>query len=415
MPRPSRAVGYRDVLRLPGVARVYPAAVLGRLAYAVANLALLFTVQQATRSFAAAGAALGAFGLTSFAMPAKARLLDRFGRRAVLPVLATLCAAALVGTAAAATWVTSPGWYVALAVAIGLPAPPLGPSMRALWAALAPDPAVRQRAYGLDGVVEESLYAVGPVLVGAVLAVGSAALALALSGVLLLAGSLAMASAPAAARPGGPVPGRAPARWSGPFASPGYPLLLLTVLGFALASGPLDLAVAARADRAGHPSAAGYLLAAVAVGSALGGLVWGARSHRRGPWTHLAGLLAACAAGLAAAAAAPTLLVLGGVLAVLGAAAAPVFVVAYLAADGLVPATGRTEATTWVNTANNVGLAVGAAAAGPVVDRAGAGAALLVGALVALVTGAAVLVSRQRRPRTGDSTRRAAPAGPADR
>lgn len=400
MSRPSRAVGYRAVLRLPGVARVYPAAVLGRLAYGVAPLALLFTVQQATESFAAAGAALAAFGLTSLLLPAKARLLDRFGQRAVLPVLAALCTTALVGTALAATRVTGPGWYIALAVAIGLPAPPLGPSMRALWSALAPDPALRQRAYSLDGVVEESLYAVGPLLVGAVLAVSSAKVALALSGVLLLAGSLAMSTSPAGTRHGAPVPGRAPTRWYGPFRTRGYPLLILTVLGFALASSPLDLAIAARAERAGHPAAAGYLLAAVAVGSTIGGLAWGARTHRRTSWAHLAGLLVASAVALAAAGAAPTLPVLGGVLAVLGAVVAPVFVVAYLAADDLVPAAGRTEATTWVNTANNVGLAIGAAEAGLIIDRTGTGAALTAGATVALLTSGALVLARRQLPPT---------------
>ncbi len=400
MSRPSRAVGYRAVLRLPGVARVYPAAVLGRLAYGVAPLALLFTVQQATESFAAAGAALAAFGLTSLLLPAKARLLDRFGQRAVLPVLAALCTTALVGTAFAALRVTGPGWYIALAVAIGLPAPPLGPSMRALWSALAPDPALRQRAYSLDGVVEESLYAVGPLLVGAVLAVSSAKVALALSGVLLLAGSLAMSTSPAASRHGAPVPGRTPTPWSGPFRNRGYPLLTLTVLGFALASSPLDLAVAARAERAGHPAAAGYLLAAVAVGSVGGGLAWGARTHRRTSWAHLAGLLVASAVALAAAGAAPTLPILGGVLVVLGAVVAPVFVVAYLAADDLVPAAGRTEATTWVNTANNVGLAIGAAGAGLIIDRTGTGAALIAGATVALLTAGALVLARRQLPPT---------------
>lgn len=400
MSRPSRAVGYRAVLRLPGVARVYPAAVLGRLAYGVAPLALLFTVQQATESFAAAGAALAAFGLTSLLLPAKARLLDRFGQRAVLPVLAALCTTALVGTAFAAVRVTGPGWYVALAVAIGLPAPPLGPSMRALWSALAPDPALRQRAYSLDGVVEESLYAVGPLLVGAVLSVSSAKVALALSGVLLLAGSLAMFTSPAASRHGAPVPGRTPTPWFGPFRNRGYPLLILTVLGFALASSPLDLAVAARAERAGHPAAAGYLLAAVAVGSVGGGLAWGARTHRRTSWAHLAGLLVASAVALAAAGAAPTLPILGGVLVVLGAVVAPVFVVAYLAADDLVPAAGRTEATTWVNTANNVGLAIGAAGAGLIIDRTGTGAALTAGATVALLTSGALVLARRQLPPT---------------
>lgn len=172
------------------------------------------------------------------------------------------------------------------------------------------------------------------------------------------------------------------------------------MLGFALASSPLDLAVAARAERAGHPAAAGYLLAAVAVGSVGGGLAWGARTHRRTSWAHLAGLLVASAVALAAAGAAPTLPILGGVLVVLGAVVAPVFVVAYLAADDLVPAAGRTEATTWVNTANNVGLAIGAAGAGLIIDRTGTGAALTAGATVALLTAGALVLARRQLPPT---------------
>ncbi len=403
MPRPSRAVGYRAVLRLPGVARVFPAAVLGRLTYAVTPLALLFTVEQATGSFAAAGAALGASGLTSLLMPIQSRLLDRFGQRTVLPVLAALSATALAGTAVAATRVSRPGWYVVLAVAIGLCAPPLGPSMRALWAALAPDPALRQRAYSLDGVVEEALYAVGPLVVGVALAVSSAKVALGLSGVLLLVGSLGMATSPVATRHGAPVPGRVATPLSGPFRQPGYPLLILTVLGFALASGPLDVAVAARAQQAGHPASTGYLLAALGVGSALGGLAWGAVVHRRRTWTHLTGLLAVAGVGLGAAGVVPTLPLLGGVLVVVGAAAAPLFVVAYLAADELVPAAGRTEATTWVNTANNLGVSVGAAAAGLVVERSGAGDALLAGGGVALLTAVGLAVAHGRLPTADDN------------
>lgn len=54
---------YRDVLRVPHAARLFSAALLGRLSFAMVSLALLLTVQRNTGSFAAAGIATGVFGL----------------------------------------------------------------------------------------------------------------------------------------------------------------------------------------------------------------------------------------------------------------------------------------------------------------------------------------------------------------
>lgn len=100
------------------------------------------------------------------------------------------------------------------------------------------------------------------------------------------------------------------------------------------------------------------------------------------------------AAGGLAAAFAPSLLLLGLVLGLAGLVSAPVFIVAYLAADALLPRSGRTEATTWVNTANNTGIALGAAAAGAIVDRVDGSAALISSAAVLALTAAAVLATR---------------------
>src|ERR1700712_1531288 len=101
MPRAARAGSYRAVLGLPFALRTFVPALGGRLAYGLLPLATLFTILDATGSYATAGVALGLFGLTSVLMPAKARLIDRFGHRRTLPPLAVLCAAAL--TAAVTT------------------------------------------------------------------------------------------------------------------------------------------------------------------------------------------------------------------------------------------------------------------------------------------------------------------------
>jgi predicted MFS family arabinose efflux permease len=63
--------------------------------------------------------------------------------------------------------------------------------------------------------------------------------------------------------------------------------------------------------------------------------------------------------------------VLGVVLAFAGVAVAPLFVVSYLASDDVTPAQQRTEASTWINTANNLGSSAGASVAGLGIDRVG--------------------------------------------
>ena len=140
--------------------------------------------------------------------------------------------------------------------------------------------------------------------------------------------------------------------------------------------------IAARAQRQGLPAAAGYIEAAIALGSVTGGLLWGRRRHTRTHSTHLAGLVAVLAIGVAISAAVTSLTALGTLMAVIGLAIAPLFVVSYLAADDLVPEHRQTEASTWVNTANNIGSAAGACVAGLLIDRASIPIGFAVGAVI---------------------------------
>jgi len=346
-------------------------------------------------------------------MPLKSRWIDRVGQRRVLPVLAAVFAAVCVTIAVVATaGVSAPLVYLGLCTAIGVAAPPLGPSMRALWAGLTPDPAARQRAYSLDAVTEETLYTVGPVLVGVIVAVGSSATALVLTGALNLLGAVGIATSSAAKRHSDTDGVRSAKTLRGPFNQRGFLLLIAAMLGVGLGVGPVEVAVVAIAGRGGQPGLAGYLLAAVSVGGAVGGLTWGRLHHRRQASAQLGTLVAAMAAGALAAAFAPSLPLLGLALGLTGLVTAPVFVVAYLAADALVPHSGRTEATTWVNTANNTGVALGAAAAGVLVDRVNGAAALIASAAILTITAAAVLATRGRLQATPDAPPAALPIKP---
>jgi predicted MFS family arabinose efflux permease len=88
------------------------------------------------------------------------------------------------------------------------------------------------------------------------------------------------------------------------------------------------------------------------------------------------------AAALLSATATGSLPALGLIMALGGAAVAPLYVVAYLAADDLAPDGRGTEAGTWVNVAANAGSAAGSAAAGLLVQSSGPAPAFFTAGLV---------------------------------
>ncbi len=390
----TRAGSYRDVLTLPRALPTFGFALVGRLSYGLLPISLLFTVQHATHSFATAGAATAALGLTSFVLPFKSRLVDRHGQARVLPALAAVAATTL--TALAVLVLRAPvgaAACLALATLAGLAAPPLGPAMRATWRRLTRGTALRTRAYSLDSVCEESLYLLGPLLAGLLFLVGPAAIALLATAALMLVGTVGMvlAAPPAPATSYDEVPttsGR------GPLTAPGMAPVLLLVSAAAVGVSLAYTGIAARAIDAGDPAAAGWIEAAIAAGSVAGGLWWGRRRHQRGHRAHLAGLVTVLGLGIGFAGIMPGLLTLGVVMAGTGLAVAPLFVVSYLAVDDLAPEHQRTEASTWVNTVSNVGSAFGAAGAGVLVEHVAIGSAFAVGAAVLLVAGLGAALRR---------------------
>ncbi|MYS73175.1 MFS transporter [Streptomyces sp. SID5926] len=375
MSTPLSRPSYAAVLRVPHARRTFSAALVGRLSYGTVSLALMLSLTRSTGSYAVAGLVMALFGATSvFLSPYRASLVDRHGpRRALLP-MALLYAALLCVLAAACR---RPGTSEAvLAVTAGLAGactPPLGPTMRAVWAELLPDRLLLQRAYSVDGVAEELLFVSGPLLVGGIVAVASPVAGVVLSAVLVAVGTLAFVTSPATAalRPAGrgksdgPVPGRG---------GPGQGRALLQPVVVAAAVGvsvsAVDLLVVAFAGERGlGDGTVAWVLAALSVGSAVGGLVngavaWSSPTRARLPFFAVGVGLCLAAAGLA-----PGLGTL--VLAVMcaGLFVAPALTTAYLIADESVAPGFRVRAGAWCNTAVNAGMSVGAAAVGLLVER----------------------------------------------
>jgi MFS family permease len=389
VPHARHALTYGGLLARPGARRAFGAAAVARLSFGMVGLSLLLLIHQATGSFAAAGAASGAFSAGTLTAPVKARLMDRRGHRAMLPVLGLGAAFALLAMALLARAdCRNPASYIVLGAAAGALMPPVGAAMRALWATIAGGGRNLERAYSLDAAAEETLFTAGPLLAGLVVTAADPVLSMLVSVALLAAGCLLLAASGASG------PARQPRRRgpAGPLAVPGFLVLLGIVLATSLGLGAIDVTITARAVDGHHPGAAGFILAAVSLGSAVGGLAWGKLPHRSRTSTRMTWLLVVMAVGIAIAAITPDLLLAGVALALAGTVLAPSAVLSYLSAERL--AGPGAEASTWVNTAWNAGVATGLALTGLAVSRTGTATPMLAGAAVLACAACAVLKRR---------------------
>lgn len=358
---------YTALLRKRQVQVVVGSSILAGVSVGIA-LPLVLLVQDETGSFASAGAVTAALAISSaVSNPMRGRLVDRHGQSRTLPWLALGSAAgfwALVATTLAGAPLAIP---IACAVIAGCLHAPMLSSTRPLWADLVDHPDQLTSAYALQAVILEVFFITGPLIAAALIALGSPAAAVIAIATAELLGVLALAATPAsrAWRPKPRTVGRA-----GAMASPGMRTLVATDVPVGVMFGALDVAVPAFAKAHGAAAAAGAVLAALALGSMIGGVVYGARA-RRATARRYALLLAVMAAFTAPLAAAETIAVLAVLAGVAGLMVAPMNSVGLALIDDVAPVGTAAEATSWVGAAYQGGLGIGTALAGAIVDDTG--------------------------------------------
>src|SRR5512146_3032706 len=381
---PKTTASYAAVLALPRARAPFAAALLARLCYGLQGLPLLITVRDSAGSYAVAGVAASAFGLgVALLGPARARLVTRHPR--ALIALAGGYAAALTALAVAAT-LRLPAGALALAVLAGLCPPPVGPVMRALWGRLAPDRAHLQRALSLDTAAESTAFALGPVLAGTLIKATGAPVVLVGCAALVLAGCGPLARAAARARADTPLEEGHQARAGGSLSMKGLLGLILPAWAIAVAVSGAEIAVLA----AWGTVTVGVLLALFPAGGVLGGLAYGRRDWRTPLARRPRMLTAASAACYALPALAFLPAMAGGTFLLAGACADILLIATYQLVDAAVPDSRRAEAGAWVNTAYNLGAAMGTAAGGALAAGLGPRVSL---AVMAALAGACTLVT----------------------
>jgi MFS family permease len=379
----------------------------------MAVLAIVLAVQRNTGSFAAAGIASGAFGFANVAAaPWRARAIDLWGQRRTLTPLGLAQAASYLGLTLAADARTTPAAvFVGLSAAAGVAAPPLGAAMRTAWTSITSPGDQRTRALSLDATADEVVFIVGPVVAAALSTAFSPSSALLAATIALLIGTLGLTTS----RVSGTLRGRAhePVEAAGPrpLMRPGFARILVVLFGVGVVLGTIEVVAPAVAVGAHNRAASGWLLAALSVGSALGGLVYGHVSWRSalGPRMLLAAAaMGALTCGTAFATTVPVFAV--GAVAI-GLFLAPSIVTGYLAAEHLVPSHAATEASVWTNTALNLGAAIANAGAGALITGLDTTFAMLIAA--AVVTAASICTPRARLRRAVErNDHRAVRVGP---
>ncbi|MFZ4186962.1 MFS transporter [Streptomyces pseudogriseolus] len=389
------ATGYLEILRARHATRLLVGTLVGRLPNATAPIAIVLFVRAEGGSYSLAGVLAAVYGVANaVGQPVLGRLVDLKGQPRVQLPAALLSAAAMsvfafVGTGSLVVA------YAAVALA-GLFTPPLEGGLRALWSSVLPKEEHVHRAYALDAVAQEVMFAVGPLLVTVCVSLWSAQAALLVLNVIGVLGALSVVVSP---------PSRAwrsaprEAHWLGALRSPGLIALLGAFLAIGMALGSITVAAVTYADDHGGDTVYGWMMAGIGLGALIGGIAYGARQWAGEPARRLQVIVA-----LLAVLYLPLMLMPGPVAMTLltvvaGVFLAPAIACAFVLVDRHAPRGTVTEAFSWLVTTFTVGASLGTGVTGPVVEAGGAlwgfavpGAAGGVSLLVLIATGRVLAV-----------------------
>lgn len=395
----SPLVAYRRLLSLAGPGYVL-IAFLGRLPFAMAQLATLLLVSTATGSYATGGLAAGVLAAANaVGAPVAGGIADRVGQRYVVLVQSLAAATALSALVALVAADASPVAVVAVAALAGLFVPLVGPLARVRWRPMtrgagAAQPRLVNAAFSYEGAADEASFVLGPALVGVLAVLVSPGGALLAAAVLLAVFGCWFAVHPTAelTRPGR----LAAVRGVGRLLTAGLLALVAAQLLIGVVFGATQTGTTVLATAAGSPGTAGLVHALLGVGSVIAGLSVAALPERFGHDRRLvvfAGALLLLSVPLLAVGSLASLVpvVIG-----LGFAVAPYMITVFSFAERIVPAGRVGAAMTLLAGATGIGYAAGTAIGGRLADLGGHRPAYAVTVAAGALALALALLARRR-------------------
>jgi MFS family permease len=367
---------YRAVFRAPGSAAFCAASFVMRMPIAIypLGIVLIISARDGRYGFAGVLSACYIFG-NALGSPLLSVLVDRYGQRRLLVPTGAVHAAAVV-TLAILLRTAAPNWLLVLpAAAFGFTYLSVGSLVRARWSYLYDGRPELATALSVESVLDELIFVVGP-LIATVLATHAEPVLVLYLGVALVAGGSLWLATLHATEPA-PHP-RADAGHVSALRAPGMLVLTLATVAMGAVFASAEVSMVAYCGQHGHRSLSGVVLAAMATGSGLSGLFYGAvewRSDVLRRFRIQSIGFALLPFSLFAATSVPVLAVTGFVL---GVGIAPALITLFGLIQQIVPARALTEGLSWVSTGLNVGYGAGAALVGGIADHHGARTAFLV-------------------------------------
>lgn len=397
---------FREILAIPGALAFSAAGLLARFPISMLSLGVVVMLSHTSGSYGLAGAVAAVVMVArAVCSPGLARLVDRYGQRRVMAPTVLVHCLALPGLIVSAL-AGLPAWVLfGTAIIAGASVGSVGSLVRARWVSVVETTTQRHTAFSWEAMVDEVIFMTGPILVTTLGAKLHPAAGLIAALVAVAIGSALFY----------------PQRRTEPVPRPGTtgrggtvltkPTVFVVVIMFIFAGsgmGSVDVVVVAYTQEHGVAGLAGFLLAALALGSLLAGFVYGARRWQSedGPrFLVTVALLAVLSLGLPAAG---NIYVLALALFGMGMAVAPTIIGGNAVVGAHAEPAQLTEALTWISTGLGIGVSIGSAVAGQAVDRFAARPAFgVVTAFCAAVvlTGLIGFKPLTRRPARADAPR----------
>ena len=354
------------MLRIPGARPLLWFGLIGRFPNSMYPVGLVFAGEAITGSYGVGGSASAGFSLAAaVARPIGGRLVDRYGQRLMARALLAAFVGASIGLLVAIGFVAAPWVIVSLAVAAGMAVPNVGALTRVRWTQMAKRSDLT-RWQALESVNDEINFIVGPSVVSVMAAWLTASMSLLTAIALAVIGTLGVTSLPGEPRATG-VRREKVTSWM----KATHVGMLGSVAGLGMVLGGLTVTVVAYTAELGYPAWSAAIFPLNAGASLMAALVVGRMKpgdlvsrHRKATLWLLAVLIPyALGEGI-------VWFTVTAMIAGLGTSPN------LIQANSLVAATTsldrRTEAFSWIAAAVGVGIAVGSAVTGLLVDAIGA-------------------------------------------
>jgi MFS family permease len=360
---------YSEIFRAPGAKGFASAGFFARLPIAMAPIGIVAMLSQTYGEYWLAGAVSATYALTNAVVaPQISRLIDRVGQtRVVVPTtIVSVIAFAVMIAAANQRW---PVWTLFVSALFSAAMPSIPALLRARWSEIFRDRPELNTAFAFESAADELVY-----IAGASLSVGLSVALFPEAGMLVSTLFLAFGSAAFIVQRSTEPRVRPLGHGRNGSAIRQRPVQIITFalifIGAIFATA--EVSAVAITKELGQPSAASLVIGVYAVGSFAVGLIVGALNLKMPLQRQLAIAVAVIALTTLPLLVADTVPLLALAVFASGVAISPTFITAFGLIERRVPEAMLTEGVTWVMTGIGIGMALGAFAAGWVVDNFGA-------------------------------------------